>query len=142
MSIMIARGLALTGAISFCLLSQNPPSRSPETTRVVNSIDGSVLYKNYCAVCHGIHGKGDGPMAALLKVPPPDLTRIAQRHEGAFPREAVEKIIRGEEPRQDAHGTREMPIWGPIFSQIAWDLDLGRVRVYNLAEYIEQMQAK
>lgn len=142
MSIMIAHGLALMGAISGCLLGQNPPSRNPETTRVISSIDGSVLYKNYCAVCHGIHGKGDGPMAALLKTPPPDLTRIAQRNEGTFPREAVQKIISGEEPRRIAHGPSEMPIWGPIFSQIAWDLDLGRVRVYNLTEYIEQMQAK
>lgn len=142
MKIMIARALALFAAISGCLLSQNPPARSPETTRVIESIDGPTLYKTYCAVCHGVHGRGDGAMAVMLKTPPPDLTRIAQRNEGKFPREAVEKIITGDEARRAAHGTREMPVWGPVFSQIAWDLDLGRVRVYNLTAYVEEMQSK
>jgi hypothetical protein len=35
-----------------------------------------------------------------------------------------------------------MPVWGPIFSQVAWDQDLGRMRVYNLAKYLEALQSK
>jgi len=35
-----------------------------------------------------------------------------------------------------------MPVWGPIFSQIVWDQDLGQIRVYNLAKYLEKMQGK
>ena len=86
--------------------------------------------------------KGDGPIAPLLKTPPPDLTRIAHRHNGEFPRGAVEKIIMGDAQHPSAHGTREMPVWGPVFSQIAWDLDLGRVRAYNLTTYLKEMQSK
>lgn len=142
MCVMIARGLVLLGAISGCLLSQDLHSKAPETMRVISSIDGPTLYKSYCAVCHGLNGKGDGPMAALLKTTPPDLTRIAERNGGKFPRAAVEKIISGVEPRPSGHGPREMPVWGPIFSQIAWDLDLGQVRVYNLAACLEEMQSK
>lgn len=142
MNIMIACGAVLGASISGCLLSQNLYNRNPETTHVIESIDGPTLYKTYCAVCHGVHARGDGPMAAMLKTAPSDLTRIAKRNGGRFPREAVEKIISGEEVRAAGHGTREMPVWGPIFSQIAWDLDLGRVRVYNLASYLEELQSK
>lgn len=81
-------------------------------------------------------------MAKSLKVPPPDLTRLAMRNGGSFPMARIQRIISGEEPRPAGHGTREMPVWGPIFSQIAWDQDLGRVRVNNLARYIEGMQTK
>lgn len=81
-------------------------------------------------------------MAKSLLVPPSDLTRISSHNGGNFPMERIEKIISGEEPLPAAHGTRVMPVWGPIFSQIAWDQDLGRVRIDNLARYIREMQAK
>jgi mono/diheme cytochrome c family protein len=32
--------------------------------------DGSALYARYCASCHGDQGKGDGPNAGYLPVPP------------------------------------------------------------------------
>jgi hypothetical protein len=54
----------------------------------------------------------------------------------------VQKIISGEDVGTAAHGVREMPIWGPIFGQIAWDQDLGNVRIYNLAKYIESLQRR
>jgi hypothetical protein len=79
-------------------------------------------------------------MAKSLKAKPPDLTRLRERNNGVFPLERVEKIISGEEQLSPGHGTRQMPIWGPIFSQIAWDQNLGRVRIYNLAGYIEELQ--
>jgi hypothetical protein len=81
-------------------------------------------------------------MARSLKVSPPDLTRIATRNGSHFPLARVQKIIAGEVPIPAGHGTREMPVWGPVFSQIVWDQDLGQVRVYNLARYIEEKQAK
>ena len=117
-------------------------AQAPEHVRLIESIQGPALYKAYCAVCHGATLKGDGPMAKLIKDPTPDLTRLATHNGGKFPRMEVEKIIYGEEVRP-GHGTREMPVWGPIFSQIGWeDRDLGRVRVDNLARYIEEMQVK
>jgi hypothetical protein len=81
-------------------------------------------------------------MAQSLKVSPPDLTRIAVRNSSQFPLARVQKIIAGEVPIPAGHGTREMPVWGPVFSQIVWDQDLGQIRVYNLAKFIEQMQVK
>jgi mono/diheme cytochrome c family protein len=32
--------------------------------------DGAALYGRYCASCHGVQGKGDGPNARYLPVPP------------------------------------------------------------------------
>src|SRR5579859_510471 len=120
--------------------AQTQKTQPPETTHLIDSVRGPVLYRAYCAVCHGKDGKGGGPMAKSLKVPPPDLTRLATRNGGSFPMARIQRIISGEEPQPAGHGTREMPVWGPIFSQIAWDQDLGRVRVNNLARYIEGMQ--
>ena len=56
--------------------------------------------------------------------------------------ERLINVISGEEIVTPAHGSREMPIWGPIFGQIAWDQDLGKVRIYNLTRYIESLQKK
>jgi hypothetical protein len=79
-------------------------------------------------------------MARAMKDAPADLTQIAIRNGGVFPEKKVKRIISGESD-MTSHGTREMPLWGPIFSQIAWDQDLGRVRIANLTKYIESIQA-
>jgi len=115
---------------------------SPESVRLIESIRGPALYKAHCAACHGSDAKGTGPMAQSLKVKAPDLTRIAARNGGKFPLARVERIISGEDQLPAAHGTREMPLWGPIFSEIAWDQDLGRVRIDNLARYLAELQTK
>ncbi len=81
-------------------------------------------------------------MAASLKVPPPDLTKIGAHNGGVYPAARVERVISGEAELPSGHGTGAMPVWGPIFSQIAWDEDLGRLRVHNLAAYIGKLQAK
>jgi len=112
----------------------------PETVHLIASLEGPELYKAYCAVCHGTDLKGGGPMAKSLMAKVPDLTVISMHNGGKFPSVRVQRIISGEETLTTGHGSREMPIWGPVFSQIAWDQDLGRVRVYNLAQFIEQNQ--
>lgn len=75
------------------------------------SEQGVILYRQYCATCHGEAGKGNGLFAAYLTVKPADLTRIAARREGEFPRGQVARIIAGEETVL-GHGARTMPIWG------------------------------
>jgi mono/diheme cytochrome c family protein len=125
--------------------AQNKPSDTQsgaDGVRLIDSIQGPNLYKAYCAVCHGPAAKGDGPMAKSLKTAPSDLTRISARNSGMFPGAKVRRIIAGEEPLAAGHGTRDMPVWGPIFSQVAWDQDLGRVRVDNLARYLQSLQGK
>jgi hypothetical protein len=80
-------------------------------------------------------------MAGALKNPPSDLTQIAARNRGLFDSKKLTQIISGESELL-SHGSREMPAWGPIFSQIAWDQDLGRVRIANVVRYLETIQGR
>jgi mono/diheme cytochrome c family protein len=140
--IKIGFGLLGMALLFMVTVAQTPPAPKLEETHLISSLAGSDLYQAYCAVCHGKTAKGDGPMGRALKVAPADLTRIATRNGGKFPRQRVEQILSSETAVEAGHGTREMPLWGPIFSQIAWDQDLGRVRIDNVARYLEQIQTK
>ena len=134
--------LALFSGVIWAQQKQADKQANADSIKLIDSIQGPSLYKAYCAVCHGPNGKGDGPMGMFLKTAPADLTRIAAKNGGMFPLARVRRIISGEEALPSGHGTRAMPIWGPIFSQVAWDQDLGRVRIDNLARYIETLQGK
>lgn len=103
---------------------------------------GTEMYKTYCAVCHGVDGRGNGPAAEALKVPATDLTMLATRNGGKYPSLKVSAILRGENPLA-AHGTKEMPIWGNLF----WNLSGGHEseveqRISNLNRYLESIQKK
>jgi mono/diheme cytochrome c family protein len=107
---------------------------------LIRSLDGADLYKTYCASCHGKTGKGDGPVAPMPKATVPDLTAIAKTNGGVFPEARVRRIIMGE-GMIASHGSREMPVWGPIFHQVEEDVDRGNVRLENLVKYLESIQA-
>lgn len=81
-------------------------------------IDASRDFISYCAPCHGVEGRGDGPVADHLKVRPADLTAIRRDNEGQFPAEAVYLKIEGVD-MPGAHGTSKMPVWGLWFTNQA-----------------------
>jgi hypothetical protein len=58
--------------------------------------------------------KGNGPVSAELKVPPPALTLLAKKNNGVIPFNSVYETIDGRKTVV-AHGTRDMPIWGDRF---------------------------
>ena len=109
--------------------------------QLIHSLEGRDLFRAYCASCHGIDAHGDGPAALALKGKVPDLTLISKRNHGTFPPDRVSRIVSGEETRI-AHGSREMPIWGPIFHQVEADQDWGNVRLQNLTRYLESIQKR
>ena len=115
------------------------PQKSPQ--RLIASVKGEDLFHAYCASCHGSDARGNGPAAPALRTPPADLTTIAKRNGGVFPTERIRKTIAGEENIY-AHGSSEMPVWGPIFHRVEWDQDLGSVRLSNLTKYLESIQRK
>lgn len=117
------------------------PDQDQNHVRLIPSLDGSDLFHAYCATCHGADGKGQGPVAPALNTSVPDLTTIAKRHGGLFPSKRIERVIAGDELIL-AHGTREMPIWGPIFHQIEEDRDYGNIRLHNVARHLETIQEK
>jgi hypothetical protein len=72
---------------------------------------GIAEFEIACMPCHGMEGRGDGPLAGTLKVAPADLTRIAKSNQGKFPSKKVAEIIDGR-AAVAAHGARDMPVWG------------------------------
>lgn len=103
---------------------------------------GELLYRVHCASCHGATARGDGPVAADLKVTPPDLTRLAARHGGTFPRSEVYATIDGRTTVR-AHGTRTMPVWGLTFQNRGSDRDQERDvdgRIRDLVAFLESIQ--
>lgn len=107
-----------------------------------SSSSGKEMFKNYCAVCHGNDGKGDGPAASAMKTPPPDLTGLAKKNGGKYPSAHVAAVIHGQATLA-SHGSQDMPVWGPLFSSISQGHDAQvQQRVANLTSYIETLQAK
>ncbi len=92
-------------------------------------------------MCHGTDAKGSGPAADALKKRPADLTQLSRKNGGTFPELHVMNYIKGQDTLA-SHGSRDMPIWGTIFSQMSPNQDLVQVRVYSLLKYVEQLQAK
>jgi mono/diheme cytochrome c family protein len=105
----------------------------------IDSMYGPDLFKMYCASCHGRDGKGNGPVAAALKVPPPDLTVLSRRQNGVFPEKHVEVIITGP-GAVAAHGSDEMPVWGVIFRALDSSDARAKARIRNLVAHIRSIQ--
>lgn len=105
---------------------------------------GKQMYMSYCATCHGVDGKGNGPVAPALKKQPTDLTVLSRNNGGKFPSQHVEAVL--EFGAQDAaHGSAQMPIWGTVFNKMdtsPTQQDLRALRISNLNRYLETIQAK
>jgi mono/diheme cytochrome c family protein len=127
-------------------VSAQAPARQPtikrEAARTIASVEGKDTYDAYCAVCHGKDLKGNGPAAPALKVPTPDLTLLAKNNGGKFSPMSVQETVEGKGKPLSAHGSSDMPIWGPIFRAMNQDDAMKTLRVSNLVKYIESMQAK
>jgi len=123
-------------------LAAGAASQKPLTPPlVISSLSGRDLFQFYCSTCHGREGKGDGPVAASLTQRPADLTTISRRREGRFPSDEIERFVTGDNRPIAAHGSREMPVWGPIFRSLEPHDRLTAVRIANVVAYIESIQA-
>ena len=113
-----------------------------EPIKQSSAVSGEAMYKQYCAVCHGVTGKGDGPALPALKTPPPDLTTLARRNNGKYPDDHVTSILKFG-TKLPAHGSSDMPIWGPAFQSLKkGDTAVVAMRITNLSNYIKSLQAK
>jgi mono/diheme cytochrome c family protein len=101
---------------------------------------GKTEYEATCAACHGQNGKGDGPVSVELRTKPSDLTLIAERNGGVFPADVLYRIIDGRKTIR-AHGTFEMPVWGPVFLRATSEDDV-RNRILAIVAYLKSLQLK
>lgn len=130
--------LVVAGLASATSLAQTH-QRSP---LIIDSMAGRDLFQFYCATCHGPDGRGKGPVGAALKTPPADLTKIAERRGGAFPRAELVGFVSEGPALIAAHGTIDMPVWGPIFRGLDSSDARARIRIDNLVAYLESIQTK
>ncbi|MBZ5558067.1 MAG: cytochrome c [Acidobacteriia bacterium] len=132
---------AWAGAMGAVVPAQTTGPRNPPL--VIQSVEGRDLFEFYCATCHGRDGRGGGPVVPALKTAPPDLTLIARRHGGAFPRAWVEAFVaHAGAPATPAHGSKEMPVWGPVFRGLDPSDARTAIRIANVVQYVESLQVK
>jgi mono/diheme cytochrome c family protein len=143
---MILLGM-LVVATSLCL-AQDSASAKPvvkETPiKQTNATSGKDMFNQYCAPCHGIDGKGNGPAASAMKSQPSDLTQLARKHDGKFPANSVASVLRfGDGAGAGAHGSAQMPVWGPLLQSLDKFHDtVAQQRIANIVSYIDSLQVK
>jgi len=115
------------------------PKVEQGTIKQVPASDARAMFDNYCAVCHGKSGVGDGPASKALAKAPADLTKIAARNGGTYPEVKVKRYIEGLDEIA-AHGSRDMPMWGELFRSL--NRDTAQIRIQALSDLLKGMQTK
>ncbi len=114
-----------------------PISRTPASS-------GKQMYVSYCAPCHGVDGRGQGPVASALKKQPADLALLSKNNGGKFPSAHIMSVLKfgADNP---SHGTAQMPVWGPMLGQmdaINAENNVSLLRISNLSQYLQTLQTK
>jgi mono/diheme cytochrome c family protein len=137
--LLIATTVALAVSIGYADQSSSkvvlPVAKTAPTS-------GKQMYASYCAPCHGVNAKGQGPVSSQLRTQPTDLTTLSKNNHGKYPDTHVVTVLQfgSEIP---SHGSVEMPVWGPILGKMDMSNDQERaLRISNLSRYLDSIQAK
>jgi mono/diheme cytochrome c family protein len=139
--------VSMLGLVAFGLLAvaSYGQTQSKEVKKapigMTSPTSGSEMFNSYCSPCHGKDAKGNGPAATALKNPPANLTELAKKNGGKFPADHVAAVLRS--GVAGAHGSSDMPVWGPLFSSVSSKDDaIIQMRISNLIHYLEKLQEK
>jgi len=83
------------------------------------AFEGRKLFTSYCQLCHGVNGKGGGPLARSMGIKPADLTTTVRSRSDTI----LTKIITGEGRQtitgRDRHNllSDAMPEWRTVFDK-------------------------
>lgn len=140
------KGLILTALAAIAALGAALAQQSKSTVVIpierTSAANGKQMYVNYCASCHGLDGKGNGPVATALKQQPTDLTVLSKNNGGKYPAAHMAAVLQYG-PDIPSHGTAEMPVWGPILGKMDQARPSDRMlRINNLSRYVETLQVK
>ncbi|HEY5599318.1 MAG TPA: c-type cytochrome [Candidatus Manganitrophaceae bacterium] len=105
-----------------------PPVKEEAAPQKGDPVQGHHLFKHYCAVCHGISGKGNGPNAQNIDPHPADLT--GPETSALSDQEIYQTIDRG---GAAVELSGYMPPWGKTLS---------REQIQSLLAYIRSLQKK
>ena len=135
--------LAMTAALAVGMGYANQPN-----TKVIipvnrtDATSGKQMYTGYCAPCHGVDGRGNGSYSPVLNQHPTDLTVLSKANHGKFPDAHIASILQNG-TELPAHGTSNMPVWGPILGKMSQGNVQDRLlRISNLSRYLETLQVK
>lgn len=104
---------------------------------------GRAEYETNCASCHGVAGRGDGVLRSQWVKTPSDLTTLSKRNGGVLPTQRAWDTIDGRTSIEIApHGSRAMPLWGPVYrAEETQPYDLHtRNRMASLIDYLVRIQ--
>ena len=150
------RNMMITGVVIAAAMFEAPAalpnattSTSPEQPQGISIALGRADFRNYCAACHGVGGKGDGTIAEFMTIEAADLTMLTKLNAGKFPRERIRQVIDGR-AEVKVHGARDMPVWGDWFDAEAVSPKVSREtrelivrdRIESLINYIETLQER
>jgi hypothetical protein len=137
---------ALLFAATLAMSQETKKTIKKVPIKPTSAASGEEMYMSYCAVCHGMSGKGDGPAASEFKTPPSNLTIICPKSQcGEFPNGYIAQVIETGPRDAKAHGSKDMPVWGPLFSALSSGTTKQaevKLRINNLSKYIESIQVK
>lgn len=107
-------------------------------------VPGELAYTQYCATCHGISGKGDGPLTEIMTDKVSDLTQLSANNDGVFPMLEVIHVIDGRTGLRGHGGP--MPTYGALFAEEVDSTLFGSVlytrgKILSLAYFLEELQA-
>lgn len=125
-------------AVALSVLAMGAARAEEKSADAGKAEAGGRTFVRYCALCHGLDGTGQGPLAESLQKVPPDLTKLAARNGGTFPAERVKEIIEKGGPR--SHGMMAMLAWGKVFNE---ELGSDSHKVIDeLTAYLQSLQGR
>lgn len=106
---------------------------------------GKLLYMHYCSSCHGEDGRGNGDLAAILRIEPADLTQLRKTGGKEFSYLTLLQSIDGRKAVR-GHGPSDMPVWGEVLSA-GDEAPVGEQlqsagKLLLIANYVESLQQK
>ena len=135
--------VAMLVAVVFAAIGTSAQPRQTDERPPATVAYGHDLFMYYCASCHGRDARGNGPAAPSLKISPPDLTLMTKRYGGVFPATAIAALLsEGDRQWLPSHGSKEMPVWGPILRRTGGQDAATEVRVDSLVSYLRTVQVQ
>ena len=143
---LLLSGLTVAALAGACFARQADQKQADQKVVIAagptTPVDGKSMFVDYCAPCHGVDGKGNGPVAAALKRQPVDLTALSRNNGGKFPTMHIMAVLQGGSTIS-SHGDRQMPVWGPIFGTMDQGSYLAKtIRINHLTAYLRTIQAQ
>ncbi len=141
---LLFAAFALAVVVGIGYANQLPASKVVISVGRTSANSGKQMYVSYCAPCHGVDGRGQGPVASALIQRPTNLALLSKNNGGKFPATHILAVLKfgAENP---AHGTAEMPVWGPMLGKMdpaGTGPNIGVLRIANLSEYLQSLQEK